>query len=84
MASGDNIAGAVPDSLKPDSGTLASSVLTSNPIIAYELTGWSYEDPHAPAKPKPGKNLQILSFLEGEEQANPEGHPGAALGMDGS
>lgn len=74
MASGDNIAGAVPDSLKPDSGTLASSVLTSNPIIAYELTGWSYEDPHAPAKPKP----------EGEEQANPEGHPGAALGMDGS
>lgn len=38
----------MPDSLKPESGSYASSLLTENPMIAYasmQLTGWGqYED----------------------------------------
>jgi len=32
---GLQINGAVPDSLKPDSGSYASSMLTDNPMLAY-------------------------------------------------
>jgi hypothetical protein len=32
---GMQINGAVPDSLKPDSGSYASSMLTDNPMLAY-------------------------------------------------
>ena len=41
---GMQINGAVPDSLKADSGSYASSMLTDNPMLAYnamQLTGWS-------------------------------------------
>jgi hypothetical protein len=41
----------VPDSLKPESQSYASSFLTNNPMIAYasmQLTGWNYDDPTKP------------------------------------
>lgn len=43
---GQSINGAVPDSLKPESGSFASNILTENPGLAYnamQLTGWSYD-----------------------------------------
>jgi len=43
---GHSINGAVPDSLKPESGSYASNILTENPMLAYnamQLTGWSYD-----------------------------------------
>lgn len=43
---GLQINGAVPDSLKPESGSYASNILTENPMFAYnamQLTGWSYD-----------------------------------------
>jgi hypothetical protein len=50
---GQAINGAVPDNLKPESGSYASSILTNNPMIAYasmQLTGWSYDDPSKPVQ----------------------------------
>jgi hypothetical protein len=43
---GLQINGAVPDALKQDSGSFASTLLTENPMLAYnamQLTGWSYD-----------------------------------------
>lgn len=44
---GLQINGAVPDSIKPESGSYASSFLTDNPTLAYnamQLTGWAYPE----------------------------------------
>lgn len=43
---GHSINGAVPDSMKPESGGYASNLLTENPLLAYsamQLTGWSHD-----------------------------------------
>lgn len=56
---GQTINGAVPDSLKPESGSYASSLLTENPLIAYnamQLTGWSYDYPNQPATAEESKS----------------------------
>lgn len=45
-ADGYSINGAVPESLKLESGSYASNILTDNPMLAYnamQLTGWSYD-----------------------------------------